>query len=75
MKLLSNNDPSTFEVGDTVEFGEERMTGVIVRVYTNRSVFHVQSGQKRYLIDESDNPIATCFASSLPSSGSVETDH
>lgn len=73
MRSLSPEDPSTFELGDTVTFGG--MTGTVVRVYANRTLFHVQVGNKRYMVDDTDNPIATRFALPICSCGSVETDH
>ena len=44
-----------FEIGDTVEFdgpdGEERIVGVIVRVYNARDDYHAANGIHRYSIN------------------------
>lgn len=46
-------DDGSFELGDRVSFNGpygERMTGIVVRVYNSRTVYHVEVDGERYSV-------------------------
>lgn len=53
-KLNSDDfEPEEFELHDAVTFTLEgkRVTGVVVRVYNSRDLYHVSVGNERYQVD------------------------
>lgn len=53
----SEYDPGDFDLGERVAFNHEgvRLSGIVVRVYNTRDLYHVEVHGRRYLVRPRDD--------------------